>query len=78
VSYTHTQLFNGLLCGTVEVCQYQKKYLPTHNHEEEKEGFAQTTLRLFTYKVKSYVNLTPRHVIGWLELDFLDDSVDLF
>jgi len=36
------QPFNSPLSGTAWVNQYQKKPLPTHTHEEEEEGFAQT------------------------------------
>ena len=35
---------NGcVLSRTTRVCQYQNKHSPTHTHEEEEKGFAQTT-----------------------------------
>ena len=40
---THTLLYNGPLSGTTRVSRYQKKHSPTHTHEKEEEGFAQTT-----------------------------------
>jgi len=41
---THTQPFNGTLCGTNRVGRYQRKHSPAHIHEEaEEEGFTQTT-----------------------------------
>ena len=42
-TYRHTHLLNGPLSGTTWVSQYQKQHSPAHTHEEEEEGFAQTT-----------------------------------
>ena len=46
----HTQLFDGLLSRTTRVSRYQKKHSPTHNHEEEEEGFAQTTMSALSHR----------------------------
>jgi len=40
---THIRPFNGPLSGTTRVSWYQKKHSPIHTHQEEEEGFTQTT-----------------------------------
>jgi len=63
---THTQLFNGPWSGIT-----QKKHSPIQTHEEEGEGFAQTTRsslsqRGLTDPVKSAYNQS--WLDGWLRL----------
>jgi len=38
-THTHTQQFNGLLCGTTRVGRYQKKHSPTHTHPDDRTSF---------------------------------------
>ena len=37
--HTHTQLFNGLLSGTTQVGQYEKKHSSSHTHPDHQTSF---------------------------------------
>ena len=63
----HTHTFHNHLSRTTRVSQYQKKPSANHTHEEEKEGFAQTTSTV-TLSQRGLIDpINPAHNQSWLD-----------
>jgi len=63
---THTQPFNGPLPGTNRASWHQKKHSSTHTHEEEEEGFVQTTRSaLSQWGICGWCKNLSTHSVPW-------------